>query len=100
MNQITQEAGSVQQPKKTDKENAIELCKKACIDAGEKGEDFSNGPCLLNPIPKQADWVCDIAHSPRQDVDNLPENQCSAFRDGTANHFVELDEYCEIINVY
>jgi len=54
-----------------------------------EGVDMSNGPCLSNRLIE--DWVFDIAHNPRQDVDNLPENQCSAFSDGTARHFVEFD---------
>ena len=59
------------------------------------GEDLSNGPCLSNEaIPG---WVADIAHSPRQAVDDLPENQCSAYRDGTAKHFVELDPEGNVI---
>ena len=53
------------------------------------GEDLSAGPCLSDELIK--DWVGDIAHSPRQDVDNDPANQCAAYRDGRANHFVELD---------
>lgn len=51
--------------------------------------DLSVGPCLSNNVI--TDWVADIAHNPRQAVDDQPENQCSAYRDGTAHHFVELD---------
>ncbi|OGD85191.1 hypothetical protein A2696_01705 [Candidatus Curtissbacteria bacterium RIFCSPHIGHO2_01_FULL_41_13] len=50
--------------------------------------DFSNGPCLGEIAP---DWVADIAHNPRQAVDDKPENQCADFREGRAHHFVELD---------
>lgn len=53
------------------------------------GEDFSNGPCLSNAL--LPGWVLDIVHSPRQPVDNLPANQCSAYLEGRATHFVELD---------
>lgn len=60
-----------------------------------KGTDLSAGPCLSNELAH--DWVCDVAHSPRQDIDNLPENQCSAYREGRAHHFVEVDENCELI---
>ena len=59
---------------------------------------MSNGPCLSNEL--MPDWVADIAHDPRLPVDNLPENQCSAFRDGKAEHFVELDVNGEVIKVY
>ncbi len=51
--------------------------------------DLSSGPCLSNKVIP--DWVADIAHNPRQSIDDLPENQCSAYRDGTAHHFVEID---------
>lgn len=53
------------------------------------GEDFSNGPCLSNALMPR--WVVDIVHSPRSPVDDLPENQCPAYREGRAEHFVELD---------
>ncbi|TSC92687.1 MAG: Uncharacterized protein CEN89_524 [Candidatus Berkelbacteria bacterium Licking1014_7] len=64
--------------------------------AKEQGTDFTNGPCLGTI---DSDWVADIAHSPRQDGDDLPENQCPDFREGKANHFIELDPKGEIIKV-
>ena len=54
-----------------------------------EGKDVSNGPCLTNELTP--DWVADLVHVPREAIDNLPENQCSAFREGKAHHFVELD---------
>lgn len=53
------------------------------------GEDFSQGPCLSNAI--LPNWVADIAHSPRIAADDLPHNQCPAYLEGRAKHFVELD---------
>lgn len=32
-----------------------------------------------------------LAHDPRQEVDDRPENQCEAYRSGEAGRFVELD---------
>ncbi|OGE16119.1 hypothetical protein A3F00_04285 [Candidatus Daviesbacteria bacterium RIFCSPHIGHO2_12_FULL_37_11] len=55
----------------------------------QTGEDLSNGPCISNAL--MPGWVVDIVHNPRQEVDNLPENQCSAYLEGKAAHFVELD---------
>lgn len=52
-------------------------------------EDFSKGPCLSNDLIPG--WVADIVHSPRQPIDDLKENQCSAYLEGRADHFVELD---------
>jgi hypothetical protein len=37
-----------------------------------------------------SDWVVDIAHDPRQAVDDQPANQCQSIRDGDTHHFVEL----------
>ena len=74
-----------------------ELCLSACNDALARGEDLSNGPCLLDPMTERPDWVCDVAHSPREDVDNLPENQCSSFRAGDAGRFVEVTPECALI---
>jgi hypothetical protein len=39
----------------------------------------------------------DIAHDPRQDVDDDPANQCQRYREGEASHFVELDPSGELI---
>lgn len=75
----------------------VNLCKKISASIGVPG--LKNGPCLsiIKPDWNINDWVCDVAHSPRQDVDNLPENQCSAYREGTAKHFVEVDPNCNLI---
>ncbi|MEM3572883.1 MAG: hypothetical protein QXJ62_01435 [Nitrososphaeria archaeon] len=64
-------------------------------------EAYKNGPCLSDNEPNWniEDWVCDIAHSPRQPIDDLPENQCQAYRNGSAHHFVELDTSCNLIKV-
>jgi hypothetical protein len=72
------------------------ICVNLCTAALEKGENLSAGPCLANPI-NNTDYVCDVAHSPRQKTDNLPENQCSAYREGKAHHFVEVTPECEVI---
>ncbi|HII15708.1 MAG TPA: hypothetical protein HA362_05335 [Nanoarchaeota archaeon] len=70
---------------------------EACIRACEQTKgNIENGPCLLNPI-ENTEWVCDVAHSPRIDIDNQPENQCSAFREGKARHFVEVSIDCIVI---
>jgi hypothetical protein len=84
----------------SDREKAISECKQECNSKLKANEDLSNGPCLLDPIADLPDWVCDVAHKPRQDVDNQPVNQCGAFREGRANHFVEVDINCEIIQIW
>lgn len=52
--------------------------------------DYSTGPCL-GTLPLDDDWVIDIAHNPRQAIDDEPANQCAAYREGNARHFIELD---------
>ena len=76
---------------------ALSLCESACRDALSKGRNLSAGPCLLDPIPKYKDWVCDVAHEPREAIDNLRENQCNAWHNGTANHFIEVTPECKFI---
>ncbi len=62
--------------------------------------DFSAGPCLADSLTDYSDWVVDVAHNPRQEVDARQENQCASFRMGKAKHFVELDENGDLIRVY
>jgi len=59
------------------------------------GIDLSNGPCLSNDL--RAGWVVDIVHNPRESIDDLPENQCQAYTEGRAKHFVELDQKGNLI---
>ena len=58
------------------------------IQKKEEGVDFSEGPCLGSIGPG---WVLDIAHNPRQAVDNEEENQCRQYLTGEAEHFIEMD---------
>ncbi len=77
--------------------DCIALCEEA-----RANMNLSHGPCLSdnNPKWKHEGWVCDVAHSPRLPVDNLPENQCREYREGKASHFVEVNEQCEYIRHY
>jgi hypothetical protein len=71
-----------------ERERAIAAAHIAYEEAAAEGRDFADGPCLGVVHPN---WVADVAHDPRQDVDDRPENQCEAYRSGEAEHFVELD---------
>jgi hypothetical protein len=62
-----------------------------------QGVEFAEGPCLTNDLLK--DWVVDIAHNPRINLDDLPENQCQAYLEGRAHHIVELDLEGNLIRV-
>jgi hypothetical protein len=68
--------------------SVITKAKAAFARARARGVDMSRGPCLGVVAPG---WVADVAHNPRQPVDDVPRNQCAAFRSGKAKHFVELD---------
>lgn len=59
-----------------------------------EGIDLALGPCLGAIGPG---WVADVAHAPRQRVDDEPKNQCSDFRTGRANHVVELTPEGKVI---
>jgi len=84
----------------TDVDKATSACMNECRAWLNSGKDLSNGPCLLNPAPNTPDWVCDVAHKPRQNVDDDPKNQCSAFKEGRAHHFIEVNSNCETINTW
>jgi len=73
-------------------------CVSACQDALSENRSLDNGPCLLDQM-MDSDWVCDIAHSPRQETDNKAENQCSSFINQTSHHFIELSQDCVIITI-
>ena len=70
------------------KDKALKNALNVYARAKQQGLDLSSGPCLGIIAP---DWVLDIAHSPRQSVDDKPENQCADFREGRTHHFIELD---------
>lgn len=72
----------------------VSECVNLCLDAQSQGMDLSEGPCLSNDY--YPNYVCDVAHNPRINIDNLPENQCSAYG-VTAYHYVEVDENCNLI---
>ena len=78
-------------------DNAVKKAMDVYKNRKDAGEDFETGPCLSNDL--LPDWVVDIAHNPRQALDNLPENQCAAYIEGRAKHFVELDLEGEVIRI-
>lgn len=89
----------LEQKKQADKAIANFKCQELCQFELTSGDaDFNMGPCLNEEIIP--DWSCDIAHSPRQTVDDDPANQCASFRQGLTHHFVEVDGNCNVIKVY
>jgi hypothetical protein len=80
-----------------EQDRAIGAAKQAYEEAVAEGEDLDVGPCIAEELPGMPDWVADIAHDPRDDIDDEPENQCQRYRDGAASHFVELTPEGELI---
>lgn len=70
-------------------DDLVSQAKKIYSEKKFSGVDMSKGPCLTDNLVEN--WVLDVAHNPREEVDNLAENQCAAFRNGDAHHFIELD---------
>ena len=72
----------------SDQTQAIRQAKKLFQQQRDLGIDMSQGPCLGQIWE---DWVLDIAHKPRQAVDDESQNQCLEYTLGKVHHFVELD---------
>ena len=93
-------SGCVQLPKTN---SIASQCIALCQEALKENKNLSNGHCLSdnNSNWKIDNWVCDVAHSPRQDVDNQRENQCDKWWDGyqkgNAPYFTEVTPNCDFI---
>jgi hypothetical protein len=72
-------------------ERAVDEAQVAFRQFQGTGQDLSVGPCISESLPSLPDWVADVAHDPRQPVDDEPANQCQRYRSGEAHHFVELN---------
>jgi hypothetical protein len=81
----------------SDQAKAIAEAKTAFQKAQSQGQNLSAGPCVSESLPGLSDWVADIAHNPRQPVDDQPVNQCQSYRDGQTHHFVELTPTGQLI---
>jgi hypothetical protein len=80
-----------------ERDRAVAAAQSAYDRAVERGEDLDSGPCIAEALPELSDWVADVAHDPRADVDHDPDNQCRRYREGEASHFVELTPQGELI---
>lgn len=78
-------------------DQAVDTAQRVYQNKQRLAVDFSNGPCLTNDL--LPDWVADLVHNPRQEVDNKIENQCQAYVEGRAKHFVELDLGGNVVRV-
>ena len=73
-----------------ERDRAISAALTVYEEVADSGADLSNGPCIAEELEDVPGWSVDIAHDPRQEVDNDPANQCQAYRAGLTSHFVEL----------
>lgn len=67
---------------------ASELCK---TEKAKNRADWQKGPCLTKNI-ENSGYAVDIAHDPRQNVDNEAANTC-----GVSSKFYEYDLNCSLI---
>jgi hypothetical protein len=72
-------------------QRAVDEAQAAFRQAQASGLDLNTGPCISESLPSLPDWVADVAHDPRQPIDDQPANQCQRYRSGEAHHFVELN---------
>lgn len=82
----------------TQDDMAIAEAYKVYAQEKRAGINFSKGPCLTNDL--MPDWVADTVHNPRISIDDQPQNQCQAYLEGRAHHFVELDVTGKLVRVY
>lgn len=80
-----------------EEDRAVNQAMTIFMTAKKAGVDLSMGPCLTNSL--LSGWVLDLVHSPRQAMDDLPDNQCRSFLEGQAKHFVELDLDSNVVRV-
>jgi hypothetical protein len=67
----------------------IEQAKVLFVEKVNQGVDMNSGPCLSDSF--DIGWVVDVAHNPRQPIDDIMENQCQSYIIGEASHIIELD---------
>jgi hypothetical protein len=74
----------------SDRDKAVSEAQAAFRQAQARGQDLSTGPCISESLRGLPDWAVDVAHEPRQAVDDVLANQCASYRSGQTHHFVEL----------
>ncbi len=85
------------EPDSGERGRAVAAAIDAYREARASGVELEVGPCIAERLPGLDDWVADVAHDPRQDVDDESENQCRRYGAGEASHFVELTPGGELI---
>jgi hypothetical protein len=88
---LTACGNSGEQISQSDRDKAVDEAQNAFAQVQAAGQDLSAGPCISESLPGLSDWVADVAHDPRESIDDEPANQCQRYRSGQAHHFVELN---------
>jgi hypothetical protein len=70
-------------------------CAAGLYDAAKKVPMMFESQCLGTC----GDFAVDIVNVPRDEMDNLEENQCADFRAGKLGHFIELDKNGETVRI-
>lgn len=91
-------ASQMQKRTLANQNQAIEKAKELYNQSLQTGINFSS-QCLGTVYVNNIGYAIDIVHVPRNSQDNLPENQCSEFREGRVSHFVEIDYKGNIIRI-
>jgi hypothetical protein len=77
-----------------------ERCIEVCRDQIASDAELHLGPCLSEKqgVEWNVDnWACDVAHQPREIIDDTSLNQCQEYRKERVEHFVEVSPNCEFI---
>jgi hypothetical protein len=77
-----------------EQQSLLENVSQLYLEKQQQGMNFSSQ--CLGTID---DYAIDIVHVPRTQEDNLVENQCADFRNGTVSHFVELDKDGNVVRI-
>lgn len=78
----------------TEQQTAINCANELYNKTNGEGAGF-NSQCLGTC----GDYDVDVVHVPRNDIDNLVENQCPSYREGIVGKFIELDKNGEIVRI-
>jgi len=77
-----------------EQQNAVD-CALGLYDDEKAKETSFNSQCLGSC----GDYSIDMVNVPRDRDDNLVENQCADYKEDITKHFIELDNYGEIVRI-
>ena len=81
----------------SEQQTAIIQARELYFQKRQQGMNFESQ--CLGSVGDEVKYAVDIVHVPRTSEDNKPENQCSDFRTGKVQHFIELDKEGNIFQI-